>query len=69
MRGYLKDGRGPIVVFVWFRETARELQRHLLDASATTDVDDSIDEDASRIRCEVLTGDVTRQQVLLYHRQ
>eukprot|EP01041_Mallomonas_annulata_P001799 gene1799-3491_t len=59
IRERLREGSGAVVVFVWFRETARELQRLLLEG-----YDDDDEEDcgsSSSLRCEVLTGDITRQ--------
>jgi hypothetical protein len=54
----LKNSRDPIVVFVWFQETARLLQQQIQSASV-------LDEgrEGNSLVCKTLTGELLIQQV------
>ncbi len=51
----LQENNSPVVVFVWFRETATSLMSQFRINS---------ERDESPIRAAFITGDVTKQQVI-----
>ncbi len=64
IRQHFSKDISPIVVFVWFRETARNLQNELtknIDNEGLNTIKDR--NNRSGLRCEVLSGDITKNKV------